>query len=101
MKYIVKRYFRDLTDNNHPYNAGDIFPREGLSVSEARIATLSSSDNAQHTPLIEAEEEKMYTKNDIYRMSAANLKILAKELDIDDELSGAKLKPLIIERLGL
>ena len=105
MNYIVKRFFRDLKDNNRPYNAGDKYPREGLTVTPERLAELASANNKQHTPLIEEveekEEKKAYSKNDIYRMAVADLKELAKELGLDDELSGAKLKPLIVERLGL
>ena len=50
--YKVIKYFEDLQDNNRPYNAGDIFPREGLSVSEERLAELAGSDNKQGVPLI-------------------------------------------------
>lgn len=51
-KYEVIKYFTDLQDNNHPYNVGDIFPRQGKEVTEGRIAELSGSNNRQHTPLI-------------------------------------------------
>ena len=29
--YKVIKYFTDLQDNEHPYNAGDTFPRDGLT----------------------------------------------------------------------
>ena len=35
--YKVIKYFTDLQDNEHPYNAGDTFPRDGLTVSRERI----------------------------------------------------------------
>ena len=38
--YKVIKLFADLQDNNHVYEVGDIFPREGLKVSEARLAEL-------------------------------------------------------------
>ena len=55
--YKVIKHFIDLHDNDHSYNEGDIFPREGVDVSEERIKELSGSDNKQHTPLIELVEE--------------------------------------------
>lgn len=55
--YKVIKHFIDLHDNDHSYNEGDIFPREGVDVSEERIRELAGSDNKQHTPLIELVEE--------------------------------------------
>lgn len=55
--YKVIKMFADLQDNNHVYEVGDIFPREGLKVSEARLAELSSSRNKQWEPLIELVKE--------------------------------------------
>ena len=52
MKYRVIKFFTDLQDNNHAYNVGDIYPREGLNPSEDRIAELSGSNNKQGVPLI-------------------------------------------------
>lgn len=57
MNYKVIRYFTDLQDNNHPYNAGDIFPREGLEVSKERFEELAGRDNKQGAPLIRKIEE--------------------------------------------
>ena len=55
--YKVIKHFIDLHDNDHSYEEGDIFPREGADVSEERIKELASSDNKQHTPLIELVEK--------------------------------------------
>jgi hypothetical protein len=55
--YKVIKLFADLQDNNHIYNVGDIFPREGLEVSAARLAELSSSKNKQWEPLIALVKE--------------------------------------------
>lgn len=60
--YKVIKAFYDLQDGEdtksgkvfYSYNAGDMFPREGKEVSEARIAELSGKNNAQGEPLIEA-----------------------------------------------
>ena len=55
--YTAKVAFVDLKDDRHFYNAGDTFPREGLSVDAARIAELAGSDNRMGYPLIEAVPE--------------------------------------------
>lgn len=55
--YKVIKYFVDLKDNNHEYNAGDVYPREGYTPTAERIAELSGSDNLQKQPLIEKAAE--------------------------------------------
>ena len=61
--YKVIRYFEDIQDEMHPYNIGDIFPRDGMSVSADRLDELSTERNLQRTPLIEfvSEVEKPET----------------------------------------
>jgi len=54
--YIVAKYFTDLQDGDHPYKAGESFPREGLEVTEARLAELSGKNNKRGEVLIKAEE---------------------------------------------
>lgn len=117
--YKVIQYFTDLQDFNHPYKVGDIFPRLGMKVSEARLRELSSKNNKQGKPLIELVEEtksddfsqfmnppvkkseKEYTKTEINRMSTADLKRLAKENGIDESVSGAEIKKLLIKKFNL
>lgn len=92
-KYEVIKYFTDLQDNSHPYNVGDIFPRQGKDVTETRIAELSGSNNKQRTPLIkkvaeplgpktteQAITKKKYTKADLDGMKVPQIRELAKEL---------------------
>ena len=55
--YKVIKYFTDLKDNNHPYNVGDVYPRNGAEVLESRIEELSSKNNRQGVHLIEKIEE--------------------------------------------
>lgn len=55
--YKVKISFVDLQDNQHRYEEGDDFPREGVSVSKHRISELASDKNKRHMPLIELVEE--------------------------------------------
>lgn len=58
MGYRVIRFFYDLTDSAHPYNVGDSFPREGLAVSDKRIAELTTDKNRLKAPVIEVIAEK-------------------------------------------
>ena len=53
MECRVIKKFTDLQDGNHVYNVGDVYPREGYTPSEERIAELASDKNKQGTPLIE------------------------------------------------
>lgn len=118
--YEVIHYFTDLQDNRYPYNAGDKFPRDGLTVSEERLKELSGSNNKQHKPLIKfAEDElpfsdnyigleensavKQYTKSEIQRMSTADLQNLAASEGIENafETSGNELKKILVEHFGL
>ena len=65
MYKVIKR-FHDLQDARktksgtvyHEYNVGDVFPRDGMEVSEERIQELAGSDNKQGVPLIELVQEK-------------------------------------------
>lgn len=50
-KVIVR--FKDLQDGNRLYNVGDKFPRDGVTVSSARLQELSTNRNRRRTPLIE------------------------------------------------
>lgn len=52
MYRVIKGFF-DLQDSDHWYDAGDPYPRNGIKVSEKRIAQLLGNQNAQGTPLIE------------------------------------------------
>lgn len=45
--------FCDLQDNGRSYEAGEAFPRPGLSVSKARLNELSTDSNRMGFPLIE------------------------------------------------
>ena len=51
--YVVKVFFTDLQDNNHAYNVGDTFPRDGMAVTPDRIKELSGTQNKRGIALIE------------------------------------------------
>ena len=59
MSYKVIHYFTDLQDNNHPYQVGDKFPRQGAVVSEKRLQSLSSKENKLGKALIELVSEPL------------------------------------------
>ena len=122
--YEVINFFTDLQDFNHPYNVGDIFPHDGMTVSEDRLKELSGSNNKQHKPLIrkveentdnepllfsddditlESEEKKKYTKTEINRMSKAELYEMAKDTGVEgvDEMSRVELAEYLISVFGL
>lgn len=111
MSYKVIHYFVDLQDSNHPYNAGDLFPRIGLVVTDARIKELTSSNNKQGKPLIECvakveelvkESETTLTKTEINRMPLAELKELAKSEGLDASgMKGSEIKAALIEKYNL
>jgi len=63
--YRVVKFFTDLQDNNHAYNVGDEFPREGMSVDVDRINLLLSGNNRQGTPLIKEENAVETPKEEI------------------------------------
>ena len=52
--FIVINAFLDLKDNEHLYDVGDAYPRDGIEPSEERIKELLGSDNLQGQPMIKA-----------------------------------------------
>lgn len=59
--YKVLEFFHDLQDGGHAYHPGDTFPRDGVKVSDERLASLSSTNNARNMPLIGKAETKRRT----------------------------------------
>lgn len=55
--YKVVKYFTDLQDDGYAYKVGDIFPRDGMKVTDTRIAKLAGKDNLRGVPLIEEIED--------------------------------------------
>lgn len=64
MRYVVVRGFYDLSDNQHDYNVGDIYPREGYTPSEERIETLLG-DNPNEVVYIEIDENEELTVSEL------------------------------------
>ena len=61
--YQVLELFADLQDHNRIYQPGDLFPREGLTVSPKRLAELAGKENKRKRPVIaEIQEEEQPAK---------------------------------------
>lgn len=114
MSYKVIYRFMDLQDFNHLYQVGDKYPRHGAVTSQARIKELASTNNKIGKPLIAPISSKVfaepvdlpkteYTKTAINRMPTAELQELAIKENITNanELTGAELKKILIEKYGL
>ena len=95
--YKVIAYFVDLQDNNHPYNVGDTFPRDGLEVKPERIAELSGKHNKRGTPLIELAQEQAPAGDSIEAKTVEQLKEYAASKGID--LGNATKKAEIIAKI--
>lgn len=78
--------------------------------ANVEIGDVKTTPAKEETPKVvieekttEVEEKPQYTKTEINRLSTAKLQELAKELGIDgaDEMSGAQLKKIIPDKLGI
>lgn len=90
MKYKVIKDFTDLQDNDYIYRAGDLFPREGVEVSEERIKELSTKNNKRNEVLIEAVETK--PKGNKAEKQGDNKEDKAKDTKKDDKKDKEKKK---------
>ncbi|WP_256083542.1 Rho termination protein, partial [Staphylococcus aureus] len=85
--YNVIERFEDAQDNGHEYQVGDIYPRDGLEVSEERFPELSTTNNRRNLIAIKLVEDKQLEQseasadeqNSLYDMKVAALKELAKK----------------------
>ena len=80
--------------NGKYYPAGTDVPVGVNPVEDKNSEEIKSDDFSKKI-------EKQYNKTVINRMSTAELKDLARENDIDDELTGAELKKALIAKFGL
>ena len=80
--------------NGKYYSAGTDVPVGVNPVEDKNSEEIKADDFSKKI-------EKQYNKTVINRMSTAELKDLARENDIDDELTGAELKKALIAKFGL
>ncbi len=119
MQYVVTRYFTDAQDNEYAYHEGDIYPREGHTVSEARLKDLLSGNNFQRVALIkrvekveapkkkEVQEEVqdnenvVWSEDEINKMPFMKLKAIAKQNGIDvEDKKASEIREELIEKLA-
>ncbi len=119
MQYVVTRYFTDAQDNEYAYHEGDIYPREGHTVSEARLKDLLSGNNFQRIALIkrvekveapkkkEVQEEVqdnenvVWSEDEINKMPFMKLKAIAKQNGIDvEDKKASEIREELIEKLA-
>lgn len=62
MTFLVITPFVDLEDGHYMYRKGDIYPREGLNVSDERIMQLLSNQNKAHKSFLERVAEPITEK---------------------------------------
>lgn len=111
--YEVIRYFTDAQDNEYAYHEGDIYPRDGLKVSEKRINDLLSGNNFQQVALIrlsdgkpkkpeKVQEDVAWTAEEIQKMPFMKLKSVAKQNGvIVEDKKAADIKAELIQKLEL
>lgn len=62
--YKVIERFEDAQDNGHEYQVGDIYPRDGLEVSEERFTELSTTNNRRNLIAIKFFEDKQVEQSE-------------------------------------
>ena len=60
--YKALVFFTDSQDKDHRYYPGDTFPREGMEVSDGRMASLASTNNLRGIPVIKEVTGKAKTE---------------------------------------
>lgn len=88
--YKVIERFEDAQDNGHEYQVGDIYPRDGLEVSEERFTELSTINNRRNLIAIKLVEDDTTEQSEasadeqksLSDMKVAELKELAKKREI-------------------
>ena len=63
--YVAIKRFSDLTDDDHIYDTGDVYPRDGFEPSRERIIELATSKNkleTHHSSLILRMKKKTLKK---------------------------------------
>lgn len=90
--YKVIERFEDAQDNRYEYQVGDIYPRDGLEVSEERFTELSTTNNRRNLiaiKLVEDEQAERFETSADEQKSLSNMKVSElKELAKKREIKG-------------
>ena len=86
------KYDHMIKKNGIYYAAGEEVPEDEEMTVEESLPSFP-----------ETSEQKPYTKTEIQRMSVDSLRILAKEVGIEnpEEISGSEIKNLLLSHFGL
>jgi len=88
MSFKVTQAIRDSKDDNHYYDAGDIYPREGLDVDDERVTELVKGGYI----VADVEEDA-----DLSKLKKDELVALAVEKGVEVDTKDTKAE--IIEKL--
>ena len=85
------------------YPAGTEVPEGAKPVENKKVTETAKDDFSQYMNAPVESAEATYTKTEINRMSTAELKELAtsKRLEGAEDMTGADLKKVLIEKFGL
>ena len=87
--------------NGKYYPAGTDVPVGDKSVENKKAEEVKEKNFLDEFAENLAKEEVAYTKTEINRMPTADLKKLAKDNGLDDELSGTEIKKALVKKFGL
>ena len=108
----MAKYPYIVNKNGKWYSAGTEVPEGAKPVENKKVTETAKDDFSQYMNPPEIEEEStedrnarkiVYTKTEINRMSTAELKELATSKGIEgaEDMTGADLKKVLIEKFGL
>lgn len=84
MTYKAKITFRDLQDNEHVYQVGDIYPRDGYEPSSERIAEVIEKGGIEEVKPLTVKEIKAQLDD-----AGVTYDSTAKKADLEELLSNA------------
>lgn len=93
MVFKVVKDFCDIKDNRHVYRTGDVFPRDGVTADDKRIAELASTDNMRGEILIKAVAEHGEPTHSEPVEAAKIEPQRAEKTEVDKQASKAKNTP--------
>lgn len=84
---------------DHMVKKNGIYYAAGEEVAEKKEMTVEENSPS----FSDVSEGKTYTKTEIQRMSVDSLRILAKEIGVEnpEEISGSEIKKLLLSHFGL
>lgn len=102
-QWVTIEYFEDEKDELTPYDAGTIYPREGVEVTPERFEELSTKKNKRQRPAIaelKVLPPKPSEKDLLDAKTVPELKKLAddKKLEYDSKVTKDQLVALLLEK---